>query len=62
MSLEEALLHTLQSDENRDATFKKQITDFRDFEQRMTDGGYRIEREKFSIPLMDRVSTSYLYQ
>ena len=62
MSLEEALRNTLESTENLNGTFKKQITDFREFEQRMTDAGYHIEREKFSIPLMDRVSTSYLYQ
>lgn len=61
MSLEEALRQTLDHDKGRGRGFDQQMADFRKFEQQMTNGGYQIEREKFSIPLMDRVSTSYLY-
>ena len=61
MSLEEQLRMTLGSAEEHDAGFDRQLQDFRRFEEQMAAGGYQIEREKFSIPLMDRVSASYLY-
>lgn len=61
MSLEVALQDTLKHDQDRGDGFDRQMADFRKFEQQMTAGGYKIEKERFSIPLMDRVSTSYLY-
>lgn len=62
MSIEEALKGAIAAPKGSDcAHFEKQLGDFRSFEKRLHDGGYEIKREQFTIPLMDRVSASYLY-
>lgn len=54
MSTDQALQKVL-SDE-RDRAFQGQLEQFREFQERMERGGYTIQRETFSIPLMDRVA------
>lgn len=62
MSIEDALKGAISAPKREDCDhFEKQLGDFRNFEKRLHDGGYEIKREQFSIPLMDRVSASYLY-
>lgn len=54
MTTERALRAALK--QPRDIAFQQQIDEFRAFEKRLESGGYVIQREKFSIPLMERVA------
>lgn len=54
MSTEEALQKVL-ADKREDA-FEDQLERFREFQKDLERGGYKIQRETFSIPLMDRVA------
>jgi hypothetical protein len=54
MSTEEALEKVLA--EKRDNAFEDQLERFREFQKDMERGGYTIQRETFSIPLMERVA------
>jgi hypothetical protein len=55
MSTEDALREVL-SDKPRDHSFDEQLKRFKDFEKELERSGYTIQRETFSIPLMDRVA------
>lgn len=54
MSTEDALREVLSG--KRDDSFDTQLKRFREFEKELQKGGYTIQRESFSIPLMDRVA------
>ena len=55
MSTEDALRKVL-SDKRQDDSFDAQLKRFREFERELERSGYTIQRESFSIPLMDRVA------
>ncbi len=42
-----------------DPKFAAQIEQFENFERQLNDGGYQIERQKFTIPLMERFDASF---
>jgi hypothetical protein len=42
-----------------DPKFAVQIEQFENFERQLSDGGYKIERQKFTIPLMERFDASF---
>lgn len=54
MTVEQALRDALE--QNHKQQFQQQIEKFRAFEARLQMGGYTIQKESFSIPLMERVS------
>lgn len=56
MSTEEALKEVLASEPAKDDAFEMQLKSFREFQRELERGGYTIQRETFSIPLMDRVA------
>ena len=56
MSTEDALRQVLSGKAGKDEAFRKQLKSFREFEKELERGGYTIQRQSFSIPLMDRVA------
>jgi hypothetical protein len=61
MSVEKKLEEALKAGSKRGDKFHQQIAEFKDFEQRLKQGGLEIERKTFSIPLMERLGVSYLH-
>ncbi len=60
MTIEKELQKILVSDHSKDNRFERQLNGFQKLEKRLTQGGYVIEKKKFSIPLMERLSTANL--
>lgn len=54
MGVEQALRTALE--QKRGDAFQEQLDKFREFERRLESGGYTIQRETFSVPLMERVA------
>ncbi len=60
MSIESELREILKQDVAEKSNFSRQLGKFRDFEAQLADSGIEIEKKKFSIALMDRLSVSFL--
>ena len=52
----------VQDDEfSKEQSFRKQLSDFRAFQQKLRDVGVEIERKSFSIPLTEKLGVGYYY-
>ena len=56
MSAEDALREVLSGKAGKNEAFQQQLKSFRKFQKELERSGYTIQRESFSIPLMDRVA------
>ncbi len=60
MLVEKELRQVTTADGRLDPRFTKQLENFHRFQRRLQQGGYEIEKKSFSIPLMERLGSSWL--